>query len=1099
MQRKQTRALCATTALASGLLMMSTAVHAQETTASIHGQVTNESGAPVANATVTVTHLPTGSAATSVTGPDGFYSLRGLRVGGPYRVAATASSYGPSQKTLASVGLGDPAQVSLTLTPASVEVSEIVVTAVAAVKSTGGPSTNYTAADIQELPSISRDLKDVARLDPFVTIDPSNQDALSFSGSNTRFNQLVVDGVRQNDDFGLNNNGYPSQRSPLSIDWVAAMNVSAAPYGVTNNGFTGGQINVVTKSGTNQFHGAAFYDKTGKNLRGDKANGASFATDFDEKTYGVSLSGPIIPGKLFFFAGYEKFEGILGFDTGPVGSGSAIIIPRITTDSLAIFRTGAKSTYNYDPGVNVSGGFPVNDEKKFVKLDWNITDKHRATFTYQDTLGNSFNGSVSSSFANGNSTTQPRVGLTTNQYNKIEELTTYTAQLNSNWTDALSSELRYNHKEQDTQQNPLGGLAVGQVFVNVADLPGVLPGAGAPQIEFGADTFRHDNYLNTKVDTFEATVHYHTGPHEFTLGARTEQDRIFDVFVANSLGGYNFASYADFLARRASSFSLTGGVDPLGGTVPATLGTARVGAAAFQYRLSSAYAEDRLSILDNLHVAGGVRLDWYTTSDKPTLNTAFISRNGFSNQETLDGKYVVLPRVSFNWEPRHGLSISGGIGRFSATGLNVWIADSFSTNGVNQTNAVCPSAPYTNVDLTKAPAGCSFTPGNGNTNALAPGFQIPTVWTGNLSAAYRFDLGRFGNDWLVQVDYLQKSNENALYWRDTRAQVIGLAPDGRPVYGRNAIGQTTGNDFDFLLANIDKGGSRSAALTVSKQWHEGLWDGLGAVFTYTNTHATDVNPMTSSIAQSSYTRFATASANNPVRARSDYEIRDKYNLFLSYEKKVFGDNATRLNAVIQSRTGLPFSYTFANSRTGNFDNDFGQSVSTYSGRQASSNSLLYVPTANDSKVVYAPGFDVNAFQSFLQSSGLSRYAGSIAPRNKFNNPDVTTIDLHFSQEIPAYFPNGAKLEVYADLENLGNLLNNKWGVLEQYDFYRGVPVVDVNCVAGGSTAAVGCGTPGARYQYKGAGVGGAFQAPVKPFVVPGNSLWQIKIGARYKF
>lgn len=1076
-----------------------TAVYAQETTASIRGQVVDENGAPVAGATVTVTHVPTGASLTSVTGQDGFYSARGLRVGGPYRIAVTGAGFQAAARTLQSAGVGEPANVDLTMSHTSAVATELVVTAAAAAKPTNGPNTSFTAADVQELPSVSRDIKDLARLDPFATLDPSNQNALSFAGVNTRFNQLTVDGVRQNDDFGLNNNGYPSQRQPFSMDIIQAISVSAAPYSVVNNGFTGGQLNVVTKSGTNEFHGSAFYDKSGQDYRGHKAKGVNFSTAFDEKDWGATLGGPIIKDRLFFFLGYEKYEGTLGFDTGPVGSNLAVVIPRITTQALDAFRQQAKSIYGYDPGTYVTGPFPVSDEKKFAKLDWQINDDHRLTLTYQNDLGNSFNGSVTSSFANGNSTTQPRVGLTTNQYNKVEELTTYTAQLNSNWTENLSTELRYNYKETDSQQNPLGGLSVGQVTVNVADLPGVATGAGTPQIQFGADTFRHDNYLNVKVDTLEAIARYHTGPHEFTVGARTEEDRIFNVFVSNSLGGYSFASYADFLARRASGFSLTGGVDPSAGTVPATLGTARKGAADFSYRLSSVYGEDRLEINRDLNVTAGVRVDWYNMSDKPTLNTAFVSRNGFTNQENLDGKSVVLPRVGFNWTPLDRLSVSGGFGRFSSTGLNVWISNAFSNNGVNQTNAICPAGPYTNVDLTKAPAGCTFTPGNGNTNALAPSFQIPTVWKGNLRVAYRFDLGRFGDDWLVQGDYLQQNNENALYWVDARAQAIGLAPDGRPVYGRSAIGQTTGNDYDFLLANSDKGGSHSYAFTLAKSWRDGWADGLSARFTYTNTRATDVNPMTSSIAQSSYTRFATMAANAQIKARSDYEIRDKYDFGLNYEHKFFGDNSTRISLVAQHRTGLPFSYTYANSRTGNFDNDFGQNVSTYSGRQATSNSLMYVPTVGDTKVVYAAGFDVAAFQSFLQSSGLAKYAGGIAPRNAFNNPKVTTVDLHVSQELPAFIPNGAKLELFADLMNLGNLINNKWGVLEQYDFYRGVPVVDVSCVGAASLSPTSCATPGARYLYKGTGVGGAWKNPVSPFVVPSASLWQVKFGVRYKF
>jgi len=1087
-------------ALTALVCAMSSAVYAQETTGAVRGQVTDEAGAPVANATVTVTHTPTGSSATALTGADGGFSLRGLRVGGPYRIGASAADYDKGGITVQAIGVGDAANVEVVLSkPGGAAVSELVVTAASAAPSQGGPSSNFSENTIQALPSISRDLKDIARLDPFASIDPTNQDALSFAGANTRFNQLTVDGVRQNDDFGLNNNGYPTQRSPISLDAIEAVNVSAAPYSVINNGFTGGQINAVTKSGSNTFHGSAYYERSGGDWQGDKADGTFLGTDFKEKNYGATLGGPIIKDRLFFFGAYDKFDGSLGFDTGPVGSGAGIIIPRITTTSVDAFQAATKTLYGYDPGTYLSGAFPVKDEKWLGKVDWNITDDHRASFTYQNTKGNSLNGSVTQSTAGANSVTQPRLGLESDQYNKIEELISYSAQVNSQWTQNFSTELRWSKKETDTQQLPLGGLSVGQVIVNVADQPGVAAGAGAPQIQFGADTFRHDNYLHVEVDTLEAIARYKLGAHDLVVGLRTEKDDVFNVFVANSIGSYTFASYADFLAKRATSFSVTGGVNPTGGTVPATLGTARLGAADFSYRLNSVYAEDRLQVLPNLDISAGFRADWYTTGDIPSLNNAFVQRNGFSNQATLDGKSVLLPRVSFNWGPMDRLKVTGGLGRFSSTGLNVWLSNPYANNGVNQTNAVCPAGPYLNVDLTKAPAGCTFTPGNGSTNALDPSLLIPTVWKGNLSVGYRFDLGRFGDDWLVQLDYIRSVNENALYWRDLRAVQIGVAPDGRPVYGRTTgPGTTGGNVFDFMLTNIDKGGSEAAAITVAKNWNEGFWDGLSTRFSYTRTNAEDANPMTSSIAQSSYTRFGTSDPERPPSATSDYEIRNQFSADIAYARKFFGDNETSIHVFAQHRTGLPFSYTFASSSTGGFDNDFGYNVSSYSGRQASSNALLYVPAStngnvtltSDPRVTYAPGFNIAAFNDFLQTSGLMNYSGKIAPRNSFTTPQLTTIDLRISQELPAFFPGGAKLLVYMDVENLGNLLNDKWGVLEQYDFSRLVPVVNVQCGAGGAGA---CAAPGATYTYSG------FTGVQKPFIRSERSLWQIKVGVKYKF
>ncbi|MDP3377578.1 MAG: TonB-dependent receptor, partial [Brevundimonas sp.] len=418
-----------------------------------------------------------------------------------------------------------------------------------------------------------------------------------------------------------------------------------------------------------------------------------------------------------------------------------------------------------------------------------------------------------------------------------------------------------------------------------------------------------------------------------------------------------------------------------------------------------------------------------------------------------------------------------------------------------QTNAVCPAGPYTNVDLTKAPAGCTFTPGNGNVNAIDPSLKIPTAWKGNLTATYDADFGRFGDDWRFTAAYLKSVNENALIWYNLRSVQTGVAPDGRPVFSQSTQGDLTGNENDFLLTNTKKGSSESIAFRVDKAWREGIWDGLSWGLSYTHTQAEDANPMTSSVAQSSYTRYGTFNPQNPPAETSDYEIRDSWTMDFGYARNFFGDNETSIRVFAQNRTGLPFSYTFAGSRTGNFDNDFGYNVSSYSGRQASSNALFYVPqmaggsitATSDPRVQYATGFDVAAFDAFVKSSGLSAYAGGIAPRNAFNTPDVTTVDLRISQELPAFFPGGAKLQVYMDLENLGNLLNDEWGVLEQYDFHRSVPVATVSCVARGTTTATSCGAPNAAYLYSGSATGSS------PYVVPNASLWQVKFGVKYKF
>ena len=1132
-------------ALGALMLASASAVYAQETTGGLRGQVTDENGQAVAGATVNIVHQPTGTRSTVLTGPDGFFTSRALRVGGPYQVSVAASGYEGATSTVPTIGVGDPVDVDLVVLTAGT-VSEVVVTAALAPRDSGSGS-RFSESDISALPSISRDLKDVARLDPFATIDPSNEDALSFAGTNTRLNQLTVDGIRQNDEFGLNGNGYPTQRSPISLDAIESVSASAAPFSVINNGFIGGSINAVTKSGTNSFSGSVFYEKSDDSMLGDRywgydnrtaLNGAPnlaygskhtipYNRVFDEKTWGATLGGPIWRDRVFFFLSYEKFESQFSLDEGPTGAGFPTEVPRVTAQAIETFRAATQARYNYDPGSYVTLAPPVQDEKYLAKIDWNITDDHRLALTFQETKGTSFNGSTSTVFPNGDSlsSTTPRVGLESTQYLKDERLTTYNAQLNSQWTENFSTELRVAYKETETTQLGPNGFEVGQVTVNVNDLAGVQPGPSnsTAQIQFGADNFRHDNYLYSENLNVELIGRYSWGAHDIMVGARTEKRDFINVFVSQSQGTWTFGSYADFLAGRPSSLFIRGAVDPTGGTVPASFGTARDGAVVFGYDLHSLYAEDVWQLTDDLRVSGGVRYDWFAMDDRPVLNNNFVSRQGFANTANLDGRDLIMPRISFSWTPGEW-QVSGGIGRFSTIGTNVQIGNPFGNDGARITNSVCTGiGGATGVsgitDLTVPPPGrCTFTPGNGNVVALDPNFKIPSAWKYNLSVGRDVEAPWVGL-FRVQADLIYNDFENALYYYDLRALQIGTAPDGRPVYGRNPAGTVGANEWDLLLSNTKDGGqSVSAAFTLQKSWNEGIFDGLDISSTYTYTEAEDKNPMTSSQPDSSYVRFASTDHNNPVKATSDYEIRHRFSVNAHWEREFIEDAKTEINVFAQVRSGLPFSYVYMNSRSGNLDNDFGNVIpQSYSGAFGTSNHLFYVPqtdgsgrvtATSDPRVTYS-GIDLNAFNGFLANTGLIKYAGKAAPRNAFRSEPVTTIDLRLSQEVPVpYLPTG-KVKLYMDVENFGNLINKKWGVTEQYPFYRGVGTVVLQCQTPGG-ANTSCATPGAVFNYSSLqnvnssltaanAIPGLADQARRPQVVLPASTWQIKVGVRFEF
>ncbi|MCK5574910.1 MAG: TonB-dependent receptor, partial [Sphingomonadales bacterium] len=311
--------------VAATAIMFTAPTFAQETTSSLRGKIVSVSGEPLANVEVVITHVPSGSRSTISTNSSGVFYARGLAVGGPYHVKlADGSEFTATDIDDLYLQLGQSSTVNITARIGG-DMEEIVATGQRVSSSIKtGASSLYGRTDLDDMPSIGRDIKSVLQQDPTIWIDSTNSNAMSIAGTNNRMNSITVDGIRQNDDFGLNGNGYPTQRSPVSLDAIEQVAVQTAPFDVNYGNFQGGNINIVTKSGTNEFHGGAFFEYSDDSFVGSKSKGETYdSSAFEEKTYGVTLGGPIIKDKLFFFASYEKYESTRPFEFGPEGSGAA--------------------------------------------------------------------------------------------------------------------------------------------------------------------------------------------------------------------------------------------------------------------------------------------------------------------------------------------------------------------------------------------------------------------------------------------------------------------------------------------------------------------------------------------------------------------------------------------------------------------------------------------------------------------------------------------------------------------------------------------------------------------------------------------------------
>ena len=1078
--------------------------HAQETTAQILGTVTSADGKALANAKVTITHVPSGTKSSSTTNDAGRFGAGGVRVGGPFRVEVQADGYEARTVDNVFTSLGRPFSLGVSLKALEV-VGEVEVSATRESEAQFGVTAAFSAREIQNSPSINRDLKDVVRNDPAIYLDPQNGNAISIAGQNNRFNSLTVDGVKQNDDFGLNGSGYATNRSPISLDAVQSLSVLTSPYDTQYSGFQGGAINVVTKSGTNEFHGSAYYYSTDDTMAGSKTKDRSGLTpyktirlDFEEKSYGGTFGGPIIQDKLFFFANYEKFERTAPVPVGPAGSALPAQLLAPTQAEYDSVVAAAKATYNYDP-LAIPVSVPEESEKVLVNLDWNINDNHRVRYSYQRTEDFDATGFTTSA-------TTRTFASPSQWYERGYKLDQQVVQVFSTWSDALSTEFKYAKKKVANRQAPLGGDTFAQMTINGF--------ANSGAVVIGPDISRHANKLRNQTEQWKFKANYLLGDHTLSAGLERDSLDVFNIFVQNAQGSYVFNNLADFTNRVAASFTYTN-------SVLSNPNNPDDAAAAFGFTNTALYLQDRWQVAENLLVTYGVRAERFTSGDAPRPNPGFLTRYGFNSNDTLDGRKLISPRLGFEWNWREDTQVHGGIGLFGGGTPNVWISNSYSNDGIvlasQSINAsTSPTAVLTALQQaalrgfngfdipTAVQAQQTTLAGAGTVNALAPNFKIPSSWKYTLGVDHETDILGFGKDWKLSAELQYTKVKNAVLWQDLRLVPIGTLQDGRTRYGYRAtdpafIGSTsqTRNSGinDLVLTNTNQGKSSVLSLEAAKTWDVGAGKfdfSLG----YAYTRAKDVSPATSSVALSNWDNMATSDVNNPELATSNYEVRHRFPLRLSWRKNLFGDNETAVNLFVERRAGLPFSFTFAGTASGLTGNNADLAAVTVFGDPRQDNrfrQLFYVPNG-PTDVLFssatATGLNWALLDSWITANGLDKYRGKIAPRNAFRSPWLTTADLQLRQELPG-FGEGHKGVLTIDILNVANMLNKKWGNYGQVGFPYTVAPVGVE----GIDAATG------KYIYRGlsnvAGTGiGNVSLNANP---PQQSLWRVQVGLRYEF
>ena len=503
------------------VLLLASVAEAQVVTANLRGTVRSaDDKTPMAEATVTLIHVPSGNTKTTSTGSDGGFAFTGLRVGGPYFLKAEPLGFKSTEVDNIFLSAGKTRDVVMEVRLAE-EVIEVKDSAVA--RNTSG-RTVIGAKEIDELPSVSRDPRDFVRRNPEVTVEGSTK-ALSVGGANTRFNSVTIDGIRQDDDFGSREWLSDAPR-PIALSAVEELAVESSPFDVRYGKFLGGNVNIVTKSGTNDFKGQVIGTFSSDALLGDKSRDDEIEVDFREVRYGATVGGPIVRDKLHFLISGEGLDAATPGDVGPRLE-RANIVSRVSLADMHEAQRIAREVYGFNAGVPARG-LDEADLKLLGKLDWEIDPQHRASATYQRTAGNSISNTFFSD------STLP---LSSSWYDARDTLHAFSGRVLSDWTDQFSTQLEVGGKIVSSRANPHEGNGFMAAEIESADGGTIL---------LGPDEFRHTNELDNNLFHGKAQANYLLGKNLFTGGIEYEQLRVRNLFIATSNGAAEYDSLADF-------------------------------------------------------------------------------------------------------------------------------------------------------------------------------------------------------------------------------------------------------------------------------------------------------------------------------------------------------------------------------------------------------------------------------------------------------------------------------------------------------------------------------------------------------------------------
>ncbi len=1002
-------------------------VYSQVTTSGISGNVTGADGEKLPGAAVVAVHEPSGTQYGTITNSEGLFSIQSMRIGGPYTITISFVGYEKATYNNINLNLGSAASFNVKLSTSVIEVDEVMITGrKSAVFSSSrtGAATSVTRDAIEALPTINRSINDFTRLTPQAS-------GRSFVGADARFNNITIDGSIFNNSFGLADQpGGRTGSAPVSLDAIEEIQVNIAPFDVRQAGFVGAGVNAVTRSGTNEFKGSAFYTNRNENLIGDKAYGKDvLSTNFNINQYGASLGGPIIKNKLFFFANVE-FErdarpgtSFVANDGTQAVGGNVTRVLRKDLDDLSKFM---KDKFNYVTGPYEGYNNETESNKALFKLDYNINENHRLSIRYNwlDSKADIL-ASNSSSLGFGNRRTNTNaLNYQNTNYIQNEKIHSVIAELNSTFGN-LSNNLIAGYTYQNEDRGSRGD------FFPLVEIQN----ATTTYISLGFEPFTPNNRLSYSTFQLQDNISYITGKHLLTAGFNVERFSFENVFFPGSQSVYVYNSLADFytdanaylanpnatasnvtLARFQLRYSaLPGGAEPIQPT---------------KVTYAGVYLQDQFTVNEKLKVTAGIRVDVPFFEETGYENTTvsgqtFRDRTGadykINTAKLPDPHLLVSPRFGFNWDVAgdRALQLRGGTGIFTGRPAFVWISNQIGNNGVltgfDQFNNT-RTRPFNPDPKKYIPANASL-PTSYELAVTDPDFRFPQTWRTNLAADVKIPFGLIGT---AEYVYSQEVNGMGYFNANLPAPTRTLSgADTRPVYTSTRINTNVVNAI--TLDNTNNGISHSFAVSLEKPMTEGLFGKVAYAY---GVAKNTVDP--GSIAAGSYNNNPVSiDPNNAPLSFSNNDQRHRFITAVSYRLEYFDFGATQFGLFVEGRTQGRFNYTTSSDLNG----DGNRNDLIYVSKDPSEiNFEAYTPTG--AKAPYTVDQQKADWEAFImQDAYLSSIRGQYSERNGAILPWVWQADFNFTQE---FFINiqGKRnaIQLMANILNVGNLLNDKWGV-----------------------------------------------------------------------